>query len=91
MQAALESDSLGEQQLFDYRHELRPLRLLDDQGHADPVAVRRQAAADHGRQTSIRARLFAWQLSPRDVNGGDSGAQNIILPTGTDEEWGRNE
>ncbi|MFO0588051.1 MAG: efflux RND transporter permease subunit [Polyangiaceae bacterium] len=80
LQAALESDSLSEQQLFDYGVNFIRSDLATIQGTQIPWPY-------GGRQRQIMvdidpAKLFAWGLSPRDVNSAIS-AQNVILPSGS--------
>ncbi|HEY2900485.1 MAG TPA: efflux RND transporter permease subunit [Polyangia bacterium] len=80
MQAALESETLSEQQLFDYGVNFIRSDLATIPGAQIPWPY-------GGKQRQIMvdidpARLFAWGLSPRDVSTAVS-AQNLILPTGT--------
>lgn len=80
MQAALESDSLSEQQLFDLGTNFVRADLATIQGTQIPWPY-------GGKQRQIMIdidpeRLFAWGLSPRDVTTAVSN-QNVILPTGT--------
>jgi multidrug efflux pump subunit AcrB len=80
LQLALESDTLGEQQLFDYGTNFIRGDLATIQGLQMPWPW-------GGKQREIVididvARLYAWGLSPRDVQNAIS-AQNVILPTGT--------
>lgn len=87
MQAALESDSLSEQQLFDYGTNFVRADFATVQGTQIPWPY-------GGKQRQIMvdidpARLYAWQLSPRDVNAAIA-QQNVILPTGT-TKMGTNE
>ncbi|HEU4532570.1 MAG TPA: efflux RND transporter permease subunit, partial [Polyangiaceae bacterium] len=87
MQAALESDSLSEQQLFDYGTNFVRADFATVRGTQIPWPY-------GGKQRQIMvdidpARLYAWQLSPRDVNAAIA-AQNVILPTGT-TKMGSNE
>lgn len=87
MQAALESDSLSEQQLFDYGTNFVRSDFATVQGAQIPWPY-------GGKQRQIMididpARLYAWGLSPRDVNAA-IGTQNVILPTGT-AKMGTNE
>jgi multidrug efflux pump subunit AcrB len=87
MQAALESDSLGEQQLFDYGTNFVRADLATVQGAQIPWPY-------GGKQRQVMvdidpARLYAWQLSPRDVTAAIA-SQNVILPTGT-AKMGTNE
>jgi multidrug efflux pump subunit AcrB len=87
MQAALSSDSLGEQQLFDYGTNFVRADLATIQGTQIPWPYggkQRQIVVDIDPQ-----RLYAWGLSPRDVNAA-IGTQNVILPTGT-TKMGTNE
>jgi multidrug efflux pump subunit AcrB len=80
LQLALESDSLSEQQLFDYGTNFIRADIATIQGAQLPWPY-------GGKQREIMIdidprRLFAWGLSPRDVNTAIS-VQNIIVPTGT--------
>ncbi|HEY3818024.1 MAG TPA: efflux RND transporter permease subunit [Polyangiaceae bacterium] len=80
LQLALESDSLSEQQLFDYGTNFIRADIATIQGAQLPWPY-------GGKQREIMldidpARLYAWGLSPRDVNNALS-AQNVIVPTGT--------
>jgi multidrug efflux pump subunit AcrB len=80
LQVALESDSLSEQQLFDYGTNFIRADLATIRGVQMPWPYggkQRQIMIDINPQ-----RLFAWGLSPRDVNDA-LGAQNVIVPTGT--------
>jgi multidrug efflux pump subunit AcrB len=87
MQAALESDSLSEQQLFDNGTNFVRADFATVQGTQIPWPY-------GGKQRQIMididsARLYAWGLSPRDVNAAIA-TQNVILPTGT-TKMGTNE
>jgi CzcA family heavy metal efflux pump len=80
LQVALESDSLSEQQLFDYGINFIRADLATIQGAQMPYPY-------GGKQRLVMIdidpqRLFAWGVSPRDVNSAIS-AQNVIVPTGT--------
>jgi multidrug efflux pump subunit AcrB len=80
LQAALESDSLSEQQLFDYAINFIRTDIATVPGAQLPYPY-------GGKQRQIMididpARLYAWGLSPRDVNSAIT-AQNVILPGGT--------
>jgi len=80
MQAALESETLGENQLFDYAVNFIRADLATIPGSQIPFPY-------GGKQRQIMididpARLYAWGLSARDVSNAVS-AQNLILPTGT--------
>jgi multidrug efflux pump subunit AcrB len=80
LQLALESNSLTEQQLFDYGTNFVRADLATIQGAQMPWPYggkQRQVMIDIDPQ-----RLFGWGLSPRDVNDALS-AQNVIVPTGT--------
>jgi len=80
LQVALESDSLSEQQLFDYGTNFIRADIATIQGAQLPWPYggkQRQIMVDIDPQ-----RLFAWGLSPRDVNNA-LGLQNVIVPTGT--------
>ncbi|MEO7032270.1 MAG: efflux RND transporter permease subunit [Polyangiaceae bacterium] len=80
LQIALESDSLSEQQIFDYGMNFIRADIATVQGAQVPYPY-------GGKQRQIvididPTRLYAWGLSPRDVNNA-LGLQNVILPTGT--------
>ena len=80
LQVALESDSISEQQLFDYGTNFIRADFTTIQGVQMPWPY-------GGKQREIMIdidpqRLFAWGLSPRDVNTA-LGLQNVIVPTGT--------
>jgi multidrug efflux pump subunit AcrB len=80
LQLALESDSLSEQQLFDYGTNFVRNDLATVQGAQLPWPY-------GGKQRQIMvdldlSKLYGWGLSPREVNDA-VGAQNVILPTGT--------
>src|SRR3954463_12461146 len=80
LQVALESDALSEQQLFDYGINFIRADMATIQGVQIPYPY-------GGKQRLIMIdidpqRLFAWGLSPRDVNSA-IGSQNVIVPTGT--------
>ncbi|MCL2723933.1 MAG: efflux RND transporter permease subunit [Polyangiaceae bacterium] len=80
MQAVLESDSLSEQQLFDYGSNFIRTDLVTIRGTQIPFpygGMQRQIMIDIDP-----SRLYAWGLSPRDVNNAVAN-QNVILPTGT--------
>ena len=80
LQAALESDSLSEQQLFDYGTNFIRADMATVPGAQIPWPYggkQRQIMIDLDPQ-----KLFAWGLSPRDVNSA-LGTQNVILPSGT--------
>jgi multidrug efflux pump subunit AcrB len=80
LQVALESDALSEQQLFDYGTNFIRADFATIQGVQMPYPYggkQRQIMIDINPQ-----RLFAWGLSPRDVNNA-LGLQNVIVPTGT--------
>jgi CzcA family heavy metal efflux pump len=87
MQVALESESLSEQQLFDFGTNTIRADLATVRGAQVPWPY-------GGKQRQIMVdidppRLFAWDLSARDVNTAIS-TQNVILPTGT-TKMGANE
>ncbi|MDB4933864.1 MAG: Cobalt-zinc-cadmium resistance protein CzcA [Labilithrix sp.] len=87
LQAALESDALSEQQLFDYGTNFVRADLATIQGTQIPWPY-------GGKQRQIMvdidpARLYGFGLSPRDVNNAIA-TQNVILPTGT-TKMGTNE
>ncbi|MDI1451418.1 efflux RND transporter permease subunit [Polyangium sp. 6x1] len=87
MQAALESESLSEQQLFDYGVNFIRADIATIKGVQIPWPY-------GGKQRQIMvdidpARLYAWGLSPRDVNAA-IGLQNVILPAGS-AKMGENE
>jgi multidrug efflux pump subunit AcrB len=80
LQLALESDSLSEQQLFDYGTNFIRADAATIQGAQLPYPW-------GGKQRQIMididpARLYGWGLSPRDVNNALT-VQNVIVPTGT--------
>ncbi len=80
LQIALESATLSEQQLFDYGTNFVRADLATIQGVQMPWPY-------GGKQRQIvvdidPAKLYAWGLSPRDVNAA-IGLQNVVLPTGT--------
>src|SRR5471030_2375451 len=80
LQVALESESLSEQQLFDYGVNFVRADIATIQGAQIPFPY-------GGKQRLIMIdidsqRLFAWGLSPRDVNNAVA-SQNVIVPTGT--------
>ncbi len=80
VQLALQSDSLSEQQLFDYGTNFMRADIS-----AIPGAMLPWPYGGKQRQVMIDIdppRLWAWGLSPRDVTNAIS-AQNVILPTGT--------
>ena len=80
LQIGLESDSLSEQQLFDYGTNFIRADFATIQGAQIPWPYggkQRQIMVDIDPQ-----RLFAWGLSPRDVNAA-LGLGNVIVPTGT--------
>jgi multidrug efflux pump subunit AcrB len=80
LQIALQSDSLSEQQLFDYGTNFIRADIATIQGAQVPWPYggkQRQIMVDIDPQ-----RLFAWGLSPRDVNSA-LGLGNVIVPTGT--------
>src|SRR5882724_4788521 len=80
LQIALESNSLSEQQIFDYGVNFIRADIATVQGAQIPYPY-------GGKQRQVMVdidppRLYAWGLSPRDVNNA-LGLQNVILPTGT--------
>jgi multidrug efflux pump subunit AcrB len=80
LQVALESSSLSEQQIFDYTMNSIRAEIVTVPGAQIPFPYggkQRQIMVDIDPQ-----RLYAWGLSPRDVNTA-LGLQNVILPTGT--------
>ena len=80
LQVALESESLSEQQLFDYGTNFIRADIATIHGAQLPWPYggkQREVMIDIDPQ-----RLFAWGLSPRDVNSA-IGLQNVIVPTGT--------
>jgi multidrug efflux pump subunit AcrB len=80
LQIGLESDSLSEQQLFDYGVNFIRADIATVPGAQLPYPYggkQRQVMIDIDPK-----KLYAWQLSPRDVNNA-LGLQNVILPTGT--------
>ncbi len=87
MQVALQSDLLSEQQLFDYGINFIRADIATVRGAQLPYPY-------GGRQRQIMIdidpqRLYAWGLSPRDVQAA-LGLQNVILPSGT-AKMGANE
>src|SRR5579883_3514911 len=80
LQIALGSDSLSEQQLFDYGTNFIRADIATVQGVQIPWPYggkQRQIVVDIDPK-----RLFAYGLSPRDVNNA-LGLGNVILPSGT--------
>jgi multidrug efflux pump subunit AcrB len=80
LQIGLESDSLSEQQLFDYGVNFIRADIATVPGAQIPYPYggkQRQVMIDIDPK-----KLYAWGLSPRDVNNA-LGLQNVILPTGT--------
>jgi multidrug efflux pump subunit AcrB len=80
LQAALESKSLSEQELFDYGTNFVRADMATIRGTQIPWPYggkQRQIVVDVDPQ-----RLYAWGLSPRDVTVAIS-EQNVVLPTGT--------
>ena len=80
MMIALESDTLSEQQLFDYGINFVRAEIATIPGAQIPYPY-------GGKQREIMVdidpqRLQAWQLSPRDVQAALA-TQNVILPSGT--------
>src|SRR3954464_4286333 len=80
LQVALQSESLSEQQLFDYGINFVRTDMTTIQGIQIPYPY-------GGKQRLIMIdidpqRLFAWGLSPRDVNNAVA-SQNVVVPTGT--------
>ncbi|HTQ45052.1 MAG TPA: efflux RND transporter permease subunit [Polyangiaceae bacterium] len=80
IQLALESDSLSEQQIFDYGVNFVRNDIVTVKGAQLPWPY-------GGKQREIMVdidptRLYGWGLSPRDVNDA-IGQQNVILPSGT--------
>jgi len=80
LQIGLESDTLSEQQLFDYGVNFIRADIATVPGAQLPYPYggkQRQVMIDIDPK-----KLYAWGLSPRDVNNA-LGLQNVILPTGT--------
>jgi multidrug efflux pump subunit AcrB len=80
LQLALESSTLSEQQLFDYGVNFVRADAATVRGSQIPWPYggkQRQIMIDVDPQ-----RLYAWGLSPRDVNAA-IGLQNVVLPSGT--------
>ena len=80
LQIALESDSLSEQQIFDNGMNFIRADIVTVPGAQVPYPY-------GGKQRQVMIdidppRLYAWGLSPKDVNNA-LGLQNVILPTGT--------
>jgi len=87
LQAALQSDSLSEQQLGDLGMNFIRADIATVRGAQVPWPYggkQRQIVVDIDPQ-----RLYAWGLSPRDVSAAIT-QQNVILPTGT-TKMGSNE
>ena len=77
---AMESDTLSEQQLFDYGVNFVRNEIATIPGAQVPYPY-------GGKQRVVMvdidlAKLHAWSLSPRDINTALA-AQNVILPSGT--------
>jgi multidrug efflux pump subunit AcrB len=80
LQAALDSDTFSEQQLFDYA-----VNFIRNDIATVPGAQIPWPYGGKMRQIMIDidpARLYAWGLSPRDVNSAIA-SQNVILPGGS--------
>jgi multidrug efflux pump subunit AcrB len=80
MMLAMESDSLSEQQLFDYSINYVRSELVTVPGAQVPFPYggkQRQIMVDIDPQ-----KLHGWNLSPRDVQAALA-AQNVVLPSGT--------
>jgi multidrug efflux pump subunit AcrB len=80
LQLALKSDTLSEQQLFDLGVNFVRADIATVQGSQIPWPY-------GGKQRQVMididpARLYAWGLSPRDVNNA-LGIGNVVLPSGT--------
>jgi len=80
LQLAMKSDTLSEQQLFDLGVNFVRADIATVQGSQIPWPY-------GGKQRQVMididpARLYAWGLSPRDVNNA-LGLGNVILPSGT--------
>ncbi len=80
LQATLESDSLGEQQLFDLSNSFIRADITTVRGAQLPLPY-------GGKQRQIMVdldpdRLYSWGLSPRAVSAA-LGEGNVILPSGT--------
>lgn len=80
LQIALESESLSEQQIFDNAMNFVRADIVTVPGAQVPYPY-------GGKQRQVMIdidppRLYAWGLSPKDVNNA-LGLQNVILPTGT--------
>ncbi|MEO6601923.1 MAG: efflux RND transporter permease subunit [Polyangiaceae bacterium] len=80
VQIALESESLSEQEIFDNAMNYIRADIVTVPGAQVPYPY-------GGKQRQIvididPTRLYAWGLSPKDVNTA-LGLQNVILPTGT--------
>ncbi|HTQ06002.1 MAG TPA: efflux RND transporter permease subunit [Polyangiaceae bacterium] len=80
LQLAMKSDTLSEQQLFDLGVNFVRADIATVQGSQIPWPY-------GGKQRQVMididpARLYAWGLSPRDVNNA-LGIGNVILPSGT--------
>ena len=79
-QLTLVSDTLPEEQIFDYGLNFIRLRLFTIPGLVDAGAVRRQAAPDHRRRRSAGAQRQGAVAAGR---GQRAAASNVILPAGT--------
>jgi multidrug efflux pump subunit AcrB len=80
LQIALQSESLSEQQIFDNAMNYVRADIVTVPGAQVPYPY-------GGKQRQVMididpTRLYAWGLSPKDVNNA-LGLQNVILPTGT--------
>src|SRR3954470_20486903 len=80
LQLALGSETLSEQQLFDYGVNYVRADIVTVPGAQVPWPY-------GGKQRQIMIdidpkRLYAWGLSPRDVNNAVA-SQNVVVPTGT--------
>ena len=81
LQMAIESDTLPEQQLFDFATNFVRAGLAT----SAPGAQIPWPYGGRQRQVMVDldvGRLYGWGLSPRDVSAA-IGAQNLILPSGT--------
>jgi multidrug efflux pump subunit AcrB len=80
LQLSLSSDTLSEQQLFDYGVNFIRPQLITIEGVQIPYPYggkQRQVVVDLDPE-----RLYAWGISPSDITDAVN-AQNLILPAGT--------
>jgi multidrug efflux pump subunit AcrB len=80
LQLSIHSDTIPEQQLFDYTVQQLRTKLITIPGVQIPYPYggkQRQVMVDLDPE-----KLYAWGISPQDVSGAIN-AQNLILPAGT--------